>query len=376
MITHCGCLPRPCLSFHALLEACCVLYLSEPSAPQTIRAPEIHGALKILKCSVCANKCLLKELVTMERLIVSTHFRNFFKSNIFNNGYLRNILLISILLVAVLPVYNFLVVYPSFSEFLSENANDAAVRVARHFVSMFGLTKTVLNKDTIRYDEWADINNMRSELRLIKIKLISNSGEVLFSSDPEDIGTIHNQRYFHDIVAKGNVVAMDIAKETESLEGELMSVDVIETYVPLMKGGDFLGAFEIYYDITAGKQQLNKLLTRSSVVVFAVTLGLLTAIMATLFVLTKTISKRKRVEKEREQLIAELQDKVAKIKKLSGMLPICANCKKIRDDKGYWKQIESYILAHSEAEFSHGICPECAQKLYPDLLDIDSKPDQ
>ena len=49
------------------------------------------------------------------------------------------------------------------------------------------------------------------------------------------------------------------------------------------------------------------------------------------------------------------------------ILPICANCKKIRDDKGYWSQIESYIEDHSEAEFSHGICPDCAKELYPDL---------
>ena len=65
-----------------------------------------------------------------------------------------------------------------------------------------------------------------------------------------------------------------------------------------------------------------------------------------------------------------------KIKTLSGLVPICASCKKIRDDKGYWNQIESYIEKHSTAEFSHGICPECARKLYPQLYDEedDGKP--
>jgi hypothetical protein len=65
--------------------------------------------------------------------------------------------------------------------------------------------------------------------------------------------------------------------------------------------------------------------------------------------------------------IETLQDALAKVKLLSGFLPICASCKKIRDDNGYWNQIESYIKEHSEAEFSHGICPECAEKLYPGL---------
>ncbi|MBC8278543.1 MAG: hypothetical protein H8E46_09950 [FCB group bacterium] len=56
---------------------------------------------------------------------------------------------------------------------------------------------------------------------------------------------------------------------------------------------------------------------------------------------------------------------------MKGMVPICANCKKIRDDKGFWNQLEVYITEHSEAEFSHGICPECARELYGDYLDDD-----
>ncbi|MFC1876846.1 PAS domain S-box protein [Thermodesulfobacteriota bacterium] len=79
------------------------------------------------------------------------------------------------------------------------------------------------------------------------------------------------------------------------------------------------------------------------------------------------ISERKSAEKERERLINELQNALSEVKKLRGFLPICAACKKIRDDKGYWNQIESYIRDHSEAEFTHSICPECAKKLYPGI---------
>ena len=122
------------------------------------------------------------------------------------------------------------------------------------------------------------------------------------------------------------------------------------------------------YDITARKQQLDKLLSRSSTVVFIIALGLLLSIIVILFIENKTISKRKQVEKEREKLIAELQDAATKIKTLSGLLPICSSCKKIRDDKGYWKQIESYIRDHSEAEFTHSMCPICAKKFYPEFF--------
>jgi hypothetical protein len=68
---------------------------------------------------------------------------------------------------------------------------------------------------------------------------------------------------------------------------------------------------------------------------------------------------------ELQDTIEDLQNALARVKLLSGLLPICSSCKKIRDDKGYWNQIESYIREHSEAEFSHGICPDCAKKLYP-----------
>ncbi len=72
--------------------------------------------------------------------------------------------------------------------------------------------------------------------------------------------------------------------------------------------------------------------------------------------------------KEKDELIAKLQDALNNVKKLSGLLPICSSCKKIRNDDGYWKQIEGYIAEHSEAVFTHGICPDCMKKLYPNLI--------
>jgi len=81
------------------------------------------------------------------------------------------------------------------------------------------------------------------------------------------------------------------------------------------------------------------------------------------------ITERQQVENERARLISELQKALSEVNVLSGLIPICASCKKIRDDKGYWNRIESYIEAHSAAEFSHGICPECTKKLYPNFYE-------
>lgn len=84
--------------------------------------------------------------------------------------------------------------------------------------------------------------------------------------------------------------------------------------------------------------------------------------------LTEEVEFRKQAEAEKSQLIDKLQRAISEVKTLSGLLPICSSCKKIRDDKGYWNQLEVYIRDHSEADFTHSICPECIKRLYPELF--------
>jgi len=80
----------------------------------------------------------------------------------------------------------------------------------------------------------------------------------------------------------------------------------------------------------------------------------------------RDITDQKKAEKEKEILIGKLQNALKEIKSLKGIVPICSSCKKIRDDKGYWNLLEIYLEKHSDASFSHGICPECTDKLYGD----------
>lgn len=83
--------------------------------------------------------------------------------------------------------------------------------------------------------------------------------------------------------------------------------------------------------------------------------------------------ERKKIEVERERLLRELQEALVEVKTLSGLLPICAWCKKVRDDEGYYHQIESYITARTKARFSHGICPSCLKERYNDYLEEDDQ---
>lgn len=82
------------------------------------------------------------------------------------------------------------------------------------------------------------------------------------------------------------------------------------------------------------------------------------------------------LEEKVQDRTRELTEALANVKTLKGLLPICASCKKIRDDQGYWTQIESYLYKHSDAEFSHSICPDCAIKLYPEFYQAESPPNQ
>ncbi|MFH2093363.1 MAG: PAS domain S-box protein [Pseudomonadota bacterium] len=83
--------------------------------------------------------------------------------------------------------------------------------------------------------------------------------------------------------------------------------------------------------------------------------------------IVRDISRRKQNERERDQLILNLTKALDEIKTLRGIVPICASCKKIRDDQGFWKHVETYVQEHSHAQFSHGICPDCQKKLYPEF---------
>lgn len=97
----------------------------------------------------------------------------------------------------------------------------------------------------------------------------------------------------------------------------------------------------------------HELFMRFTVVVLLVTVG---------FIAASLLRRKQKAELEKERLIAEMQEAITRVETLTGLLPICAYCKKVCDDQGYWNRIETYISKHSRAEFTHSICPECEKK--------------
>lgn len=145
--------------------------------------------------------------------------------------------------------------------------------------------------------------------------------------------------------------------------GDLVAVDTMT--IPVHdRAGHFLGLAAAFRDATQRKQAeaaMKAYSVRLEEMVEARTSALKQAYLA----LERENQERRKAEAEKEQTIALLQEALAQVKRLGGLLPICASCKKIRDDDGYWHQVEVYIRDHSDADFSHSICPECRAALYP-----------
>ena len=289
--------------------------------------------------------------------------------NILKNPLLRSILIVSLAMVFGLPLYDALFVHPSYTKLLINSAKSDAENIARYLVSVYLSENDPLDEKTLLYSRLlSDVHQLKANLELQRFKVYSKFGKIIFSTDPKDMGNVNRNKYFQNAVARGKTQTEYIRKNSKSLEGQKMTSDVVETYIPLMSDGAFLGAFEIYYNITDRKKLMDRIVSRSSHLLISLALGLAIVVVILLVKENKAFIERKRAEENQKSLILRLQKALAEVKTLSGMLPICASCKKVRDDQGYWKQIESYILDHSEAKFSHSICPECARKLYPELF--------
>jgi diguanylate cyclase (GGDEF)-like protein len=197
-----------------------------------------------------------------------------------NKKIIKYFFFISCLIAVFYPLINIYFIFPSFTKVLVKNTEDDAIRVARNLSSL------VLNENhTLKNPESfaPTIEKIKKEFNLAKIKVFSGEGKTIFSSSSKDVGKINKKSYFHEIVAKGIPYTKIVKKDAESLEGQKMKVDVVETYVPIMKNNKFLGAFEIYYDITSRNQLLNKNVLNSSLVSFSIMFGFFLLMVIVLF---------------------------------------------------------------------------------------------
>ena len=222
---------------------------------------------------------------------------------------LRGILIVSVLAVIILPVYTFFFMNPAFTNLLIENAENEAVRVARHSaVTLLRAEAEGLKKEAIPDDFPSHIKTLQEDFDLVKVKVFSPVGEIIYSTDPREIGHINKEKYFHGIVAKGNNYTKVVKKQTQTLEGLKLSADVVETYVPIMSGSKFVGAFEIYFDITERKKKIDDLISHSHNIIFVIAAGLLAAVVISSLRARVNIEERNRAEEQLRKQSAELKE--------------------------------------------------------------------
>ncbi len=216
------------------------------------------------------------------------------ENNLFKLKLFRNILIAALVLVTLLSLYNIFFINPAFTELLIESTKTDAVRATRHLASSVIGDYSEITREVFRQPFLREVQIIKQDFGLLKLKIYSAEGQSIFSTDPHDRNV--NKTHFHEVVAKGQVYANIVAKNRKSLEGQVVTADVVETYVPIMKNDAFMGAFEIYYDITKRKKQLDNLSLRSNVVLAVLTVVLLFAIIVLFFKENKNTVERRRAE--------------------------------------------------------------------------------
>lgn len=274
--------------------------------------------------------------------------------------------------VAIIAILSFatIAVYVITTREVTRGAMVEAVKVGR---SMVEQQKNVLTsvgsdgKSFIHLDQ-ANIPVIENYIRfhlhnfgILKIKIYSLSSEIVYSSDRTIIGKTDSENNRLKRALAGEVDShiekkdklLDLADEAK------FNVSVVETYMPIRVGNTVIGVFELYTDVTSHRREIFQTVATT---IFCLTVILLSIFAGSYLVLRKVIRLLRDSQQELADNLQQLQEALSKVKQLEGIIPICAWCNKIRDDKESWHQMESYIASHSEAKFSHGVCPECYEK--------------
>ena len=188
--------------------------------------------------------------------------------------------------------------------------------------------------------------------QVFKVKIYSENRKIAYSTDHGIIGRIVSDNESLEKALKGEVVsALQSGRDLWDLDDEQkLDLDMVETYLPIKDMKDrVVGAFEIYMDVSAYRKGIRNLLASSLAALFFILAGIFGVLLHFMRQSTKTI-----------------YSKTQELRILSGLLPICSFCKKIRNKKGNWEPLEKYITARTESKFTHGMCPECRDQHYPE----------
>jgi ABC-type multidrug transport system fused ATPase/permease subunit len=283
---------------------------------------------------------------------------------------LHSIVWIAGVSIATILALSAVAVYEITSREVIRDAKDAAVRVSR---SMFEQQRAVLTSvdSNGEYQLHPDQANapeidhyFRTFLRnfdIIKIKIYTSQNTIIYSTDRKIIGKTDSRNRRLKRALGGEVYSRLMKKEwmLDLSDETKFNVSVVETYIPIRAGNRIIGAFELYTDVTPYSQEIIHIVAMTLICLAVI---LLFVFACSYLVIRKATRLLKVTQQELADKVRQLEEALANVKQLEGIIPICMHCKKIRDDMESWQQLELYISSHTEARFSHGICPECFEK--------------
>jgi diguanylate cyclase (GGDEF)-like protein len=240
---------------------------------------------------------------------------------------------VSLVAISVFPVYTVLVLAPRFEELLVANTKDEAIQLASSFSTMVVEEDEELKRGALPTRLLDRLASAGDDGRLAKMRIFSPAGEIIYSSDPAEVGRFNEGAYFREIAAQRTPRAEIVPERFRSLEDEVVPADVVETYVPIVKGGRLLGVFELYHDISKGRKDLSHLVYRSYGTLFVMALGLLALVLASSFQAHRSMQERARAEEQLRQL--SFTDDLTGLYNRRGFIALAEQQKRVaaRDEK-------------------------------------------
>ena len=229
---------------------------------------------------------------------------------------LKATILTAVLTVALFSGYSLFFLSPAYTSLIADNTEQEAVRIGHHIAGVLFTEGKKITRETLPPQFNTNITRIISHFELTKIKVFASDGEIVYSTSASDIGTLNTNDYFHNIVATGKNHTKIVTKDSKSLEGRFVSRDVVETYVPIMDGDLFLGAFELYFDITPIKKKLDKLVDISELLL----LFMAATLLIIMFILAEKTTRHIHARQLAEEKIMRQRNELREINNELSML--------------------------------------------------------
>lgn len=243
------------------------------------------------------------------------------KCGLFPSTFFRGLVFISLLAVLILPLYTIFILSPSFVQFVIKSQEELAAEVAVHMESKLIPDKSQkLTRDILTPEILKRIAGTASDFNLMKVRIMFPDGEIFYSTEDKELGRIIAFAEFKQTVTSGAPYAELRKKGEKSLEGMVMPGDIVETYVPILRDGKTIGVFEIYYDITAKKEALNRLLRILYFTMFPIVFILFAAVVFSCRRANSNIARR--IEAE-EKLMQQREELKEKNNELTELISVC-----------------------------------------------------